>query len=284
MTVRTMNNSRFSLSTMSCALGVTTLMSLGSVAATSAAEVEAPVVVRDTQVAASSKTGLRIMKGTLELPRRGSWGFESIYEELGGVTEVYLDREMDEEADYEGERMAKLQNRRAIRERRRELSQMFYQCSRFARNGDGLGPKTQAQLIPSENANGWKPDPGVHLMPGVRMFKVENGDKRRIDSKEVLLIDTTPAIGDGKHWILDCRGVAKREAIDPEQVKALGLKISPQRPPHGEETTKTKVTAPYQVYARLSGDPGLVTLTVRDSHTKKTMEVQWDTRKASAGA
>ena len=266
-----MNFSGFSSHMIGRAAGRSALLCV--ILGATGAGLAAPVVVGDSKVAASSKTGIRVVRGQLELPRKGSWVLESRYEDLGGLTELYLDSpEQDEEAD-EGERMAKLMDLRETRGRRQSLSHFYWQCSRFARESDGVGPKEVGELMKflekQENRwpRDWKPDKGIHLVPGVQMFKMEGEKRTRIDSTELLLVDTTPAIDDGKHWTIDCRGVSKREEIDAGQMKKLGLEVKPQRPPHNERGENRKPTVPFQIYARITGEPGMVSLTARDDYS-----------------
>ena len=256
----------------------------------------APPTVRDTTECTAGITGLTVVKGSIDLPRGGYWTLPDIYRDHDGLIEIHL-RDDHESAADEGERSSKLKDRAAIRKRLSVVAADLLGLLRFAQNGadlkdaggnngtlgtaptklDGLKTWGKTSITPEQAA-------GIHLIPGVRIFNKVDGTMKNAEERSPLLIDTTPAIDDGKHWLINNLGKARREEIDRERMKALGITIKPQAKSHLAalaDLKPTKVT--YDIYARRSGPPGITTFTIHNDIAKQTLEVSWDTRKPTMG-
>lgn len=244
------------------------------------------VGVNDSRIAVDEKTGVRIVRGTIEFPVKGSWVIENPYLGQDGLIEVYYDdREAAEEEveRYDGRRSAQLKDRRATEGRRIELSRIASACVHFAEQSDGNGPKKLEEL----NATGENgASAGVYLVPIVKVVTKVGDDLEYPEERVPMLIDTTPVIDDGKHWIADSRGWMERVEIDPELVGKHGLTIKPQALPHDKRGEAKSDPIKAKIYARVVGDLGDVVLTARSRESGEKLRIGWDTagaRKGTAG-
>ena len=79
-----------------------------------------PVAITDSQIGTAEKTGVTVVKGTIELPREGAWSISGPFENHQGLTEIYAVEDYDsDEVNFDGERMAKLQDRKVRRPKAR---------------------------------------------------------------------------------------------------------------------------------------------------------------------
>ena len=251
----------------------------------------APLTVRDTTEATALTTGLTIIKGSIDLPRKGFWSVRNTYRDQDGLIEVYL-RNNDQPAANDGERSAKLKDRAATQNRRSKLQRIYWACRRHAQDGannkdrglgNGLAPETLAGLKDWNGTIDVEQTAGIHLMPAVRMFKEVEGNMIHVEERATLLIDTTPAIDDGKHWIFDNHGRAEREEIDTARMKALGLTITPKAKSHLASLANLPDHITYGIYARRNGNPAVATFTLHNDATKQSLQATWDTRRADQG-
>lgn len=243
----------------------------------------APIQVGDSTLITHEKTGIKIVKGTVSLPRGGYWMVEQPFSEHDGLIEVYPNWEpIDLEGSQTSGRMAKIMDRRAIRDRQYKIHRVFYDCERYAREHQGIGPAKLSDITAESRETDTD---GIYLIPQVRILEPdEDGDLSRDYSlKTLLLIDTTPAIDDGKQWRSLAGGSSERFDIDLELMKKHGLTLKPQNPPHADRASNQSPSVQVDLYARLIGAPGVSTFTVLDPVSKKTLEVEWDTTKAAPG-
>jgi len=241
-----------------------------------------PLSVLETKEAKSEVTGVTIVSGTIDLPRKGYWVAEGVYRDQGGLTEIYLTAENHSPAS-DGERSAKLKDRSAIQSRRSEMQSIYWSCRKLALDGSGLAPDSLDGLGPSYAASDADPITGLHLIPGVRMLKKEGERMVRVEEATPLLIDATPAIDDGKHWVLDNHGGATRKDLDAAWLKSLDLTIAPQAKSHLGRLGAGEANLTYQVYARRTGAPGKSDFTIRNVSQDATLEISWDTSKPAQG-
>jgi hypothetical protein len=243
-----------------------------------------PLTIRDTSETTSQTTDLTIVKGSVDLPRKGSWTARKLCDHQGGLTEIYLFNDDDPSAN-DGRRSAQLKDRAATQDRSGQIRSIYWNCRAFAEEGDGLAPNA---LIGLKNRYGRgevsaKDAAGIHLMPGIRILKKVDDKMVRVDKAETLLIDLTPVIDDGKHWILDSQGRARREEIDSARMKALGLTVRPQAKSHLTRLGTARPTITYTVMARRTGAADTSTFTVDNITTKASLEVTWDTQDPAKG-
>ena len=238
--------------------------------------------VLETKEAKSEITGVTIVSGTIDLPRKGFWTADGIYRDQGGLTELYLRADFGTVGN-EGERSAKLKDRADIQDRRREIQSIHWSCRKRAQEGDGLAPDSLEGVEPGYAAEGAPPITGLHIVPGVRMLKTEGERMVRVAEGTPLLIDLTPAIDDGKHWVFDNIGGATREDIDSEWLKSLNLAISPQAKSHLARQDGSDANRPYKIFARRTGAPGTVNFTIRNISQDTSLQVRWDTSKPAKG-
>lgn len=237
----------------------------------------APLEVRETRIATWEPTGVTIVKGTVDLPRHvlPDW---PAYTAAGELSEICLPFDENWESRFEGERFAQLQDRKAIRQRRWEVWSVLRACEVHARKNNGIGPATLAQAgIVNKD---------LHLMPKVRIFEQGKEPDRweRVESGETILIDLAPGIADGEHHVARTDGQqVERIPIDAERMEALGLVVTPQAPAFADRLTQQEKTYPQIIYARLTAEPGKVTIPLRDSDTGQPLPVEWDLRKAKPG-
>ena len=243
-----------------------------------------PLTIRDTSEATSKTTDLTIVKGSVDLPRKGSWTARKLYGHQGGLTEIYLFNDDDPSAN-DGRRSALLKDSAAPQDRSGKIWSIYWNCRSFAEEGDGLAPTALVGLKNRSNREevSAKDAAGIHLIPGIRILKKVDDKMVRVDKAETLLIDLTPAIDDGKHWILDSHGRAKREEIDSARMKALGLTVRPQAKSHLTRLGTAKPTITYTVLARRTGAADTSTFTVDNITTKASLEVTWDTKDPAKG-
>ena len=95
------------ISLLSLLLAVTPFTILGA---------DDPTTITGSKISTDKSTGVTVVKGTIELPRKGSWSISGPYEDHQGLTEIYLASDDEELADFEGERMAQMEDRRVAKE------------------------------------------------------------------------------------------------------------------------------------------------------------------------
>jgi len=259
------------------------------------------VSVSNIVAAKNATTGVRVLKGGVELPLNHrstpwAWRIDKAFEAHDGLVEIFLGEPDDDMTDaaFEGERMARLADRRDIRRRQSTLRTAYWFAEQFARDGDGLGPTTLAELEKDDKeSRSFSPPEGVFLVPNFRLGTVNesvdpkdakhdaNRWKRR-DRTGPFLIDTRPVIDDGKHWILDSWGWGERKEIDPELLKKYDLTITPQRAPGGKKSlVADDATMTRTIYARVmradeAADRSIdTTIVARNIRSEETVNIQW---------
>jgi|GEM_PF-695944 len=278
---------------------------------TAPGQTSAAVQVQGTDISMDHNTGVVVVHGTVELPASHrshpeTWIIENAYEQNNGLTEIFFGfDEASGEFNYEGERMARLKDRRDIRQRRSTLRQAYWQAERRARDGDGIGPSNVAELKRNEKLpeqRGYEPPEGLFLMPDIRLGVVDHSiDAKATDAESIrgrwkraeragpYLIDTQPVIDDGKHWVLDNWGWGQRVDIDPELLKKHKLTITPQRAPGGKNVAEKEATVEKTLYARFlnatkaeraKGESAYpkrkATLVARNLRSQETVNIVWD--------
>jgi hypothetical protein len=259
--------------------------------------------IADGQFFTDKSTGVTVVKGSIELPRKGSWSISGPYQDHQGLTEIYLASDDDELADFEGERMAKLEDRRVAKEVRSDLWRLHSACYEYASKKEGNGPQAFTDLIKVKVRR--NPDTPAtplfdqlknialddfHLVPAVRLAEMPKKDERRprrVDSNEPLVIELAPAIDDGRHWIMRANGQPERVKIDPKLVEKFKLKISPKAPSHLNRVNNGKSTRRHDIIARFTGDPDQLPATVQleaiEFYADQSLKVTWPLAKAQAG-
>ena len=261
-------------------MNITSIFSLWFLLFISGTVTAAPAV-RDTTEITTATTGLTIVKGSIDLPRNGNWTARDIYGSHGNLTEIFLFKNRDQAAQDEGERSAKLKDRAAVKKRNYEIQRLYWVCRNFAKEGDGLAPDKLVGLEYYGDTIGEKEAAGFHFFSGVRMKEKVGDSMRDVKKSEPLLIDTTPAIDDGKHWVVDNLGEASRQTIDHPRMKALGLTIKPQAKSHLEKAGNRRTTVTYDIYARRTGAAKISTVSLLNHTTNATIDATWDTRDAA---
>ena len=246
------------------------------------------VEVTNTRRAVAKKTGLSILEGQVVLPAQGWWSAKTGLEAKHGLAEIYLRPDTEALLAKRGERQSSLQDRRHVQARLHQLLSLADLARRSARqHGHGVGPANWEEAFKASPKLEFEPEKvaGVHLIPNVRLL--EKRDDRRmvgVAKGEVFIIDTEPAIDDGKHWVIESDRTSERREIDMNLMEKLGLTVKPKRPravpPNGEASQ----TLAYTIYARQRGEPGKVAIPIINSRRKADeLTLHWDTGEASEG-
>ncbi len=238
--------------------------------------------VRETKVMTHEVTKIRIARGTVALPNHGYWEIGHV-ESDSWLSEIFLEPSSPPAIDLMSVRKGRLEDRRAIRARGQALRQLYWAADRYARDeGDGLGPKVLESLSESRP---WRDGPylrnhdtiaGVHWLGQKRLFDAI--DRRTKPEKvELLAFDTTPAIDDGKHWILNNHGVTERIAVDAELLKQHRLSLRPREQPAEERVRERAPVKDYHLFAKVSGEPhGNITIPMHNLITREERSMRWN--------
>lgn len=280
---------------------VSLILALASLSANAADE---PITITGSQISTAESSGVTVVKGSIELPRKGDWSISGPFQDHGGLTEIYAVADYDnDEVDFDGERMARLKDRKVAKESGSVLWRLHNACYEYAVENEGIGPRTFLDLKTVEVRH--DPDAPAftlfeklknidlddfHLVPAVRLAELpKEGDERprRVTSDAPLIIELAPAIDDGRHWIMGAGGQPARVKIDPMLVKKFALKITPKAPSYADRVNKRKSTRRYDILARFTGDPdqipAKVALEAVEFYSGESRQVSWPLAEAKPG-
>jgi len=266
-------------------------------------EKPAAISVRDAVAATDATTGVHVLKGTVEVPLNHgnhpqAWLIENAFTAKDGLVEMFFAPDDLDRDHFEGERMARFKERRAIRERKYQLNNIFWQARRFAEDHGGTAPRSLEQL---KNVRDFKPAPGIFMVPEFRLGHVHKAPKdsdkpeddiwRRAERAGPFLIDLNPVVDDGKHWTLDNWGFTERKEIDPALLKKYNIEVIP-KPVIVKQASQQK-SIEKTIYARVlpSTDsagadkrPSPVRLVASNLRGGDSVEITWNTVGTAAAA
>ncbi|MFT5124714.1 MAG: hypothetical protein ACI97B_003351 [Verrucomicrobiales bacterium] len=237
--------------------------------------------VTKTRIHTAEATGLHIIAGDLSLPAGGPWMVDQPYQENQGLNELFLKAARNQAPEDRGRRMSELKDREAIKGRRYRMQRLYWSCEQFAREGTGIAPTTIEQLSADPKLD-WIIDlkalEGLFLLPETRLYSQPASERKHIDPPQLLAVDLTPAIDDGKHWILMSNGSIIREAIDTAFLEKQGLTLKAMNEAASERLKQQKAVQTYTIYARVSGTTGIATIPTYNPMTGARGTITWDAR------
>ena len=256
--------------------------------------VHGAAVVRDSVVYRPEGSDYVIVRGDISLPAEGYW-------EVAGsasakdVVQLYLLAPVEGRDALLGQRMGAVMKDKRIKQGGNHLHRLYWPCSQYARQHDGLGPSTLSDLDSSKrriqiretvSKSPWGKEigmdvegPFIFLLPDVEFHFEPDARRRkrvRAENRRVLAVELRPYVEDGKHWVLYTDQSRRREAIDPELVKKYNLRI---RPVLAKEDLlrKPPTELSYKIIAvRLKDAPDPISLSLANVITDTRLSVDWD--------
>ena len=223
----------------------------------------------------------------------GADGFWKIKDGHGKNTvQLYLAPPRNEHGAVmpQGRRMRAVQHERNINLGQGSIRSLVWVCSRYAQQHGGIGPATLDDLDVSKHRHvidrvkksPWQHIPGVtaqgpyvFLIPRV-VFKFDSTRNNwvRSDNRNLLAVELTPFVDDGKHWVAYTDGRTERVAIDQELVEKYNLKIRPVTQP--SDYGKAPEERTYVLVAVQAGDDQRrLDISLENTLTETIEKVRW---------
>ncbi len=156
------------------------------------------------------------------------------------------------------------------------LSQIYYALERYARNHNGMTPKSFDQL----KNRGYLDQhiAKVFLVPPVKILeKNKKNQWQRTTENNPLLLHTKPVIDDGKHWVMYSDGKSELVHIDKELIKKYGVSITAKEKPIDVQIAEVSVNAKYKIMGRLKKTlpKSHTTLSLKNVETGDKLKIDW---------
>lgn len=247
--------------------------------------------------------GITLLSGETRLPADGNWTLAQPPAD-SGLRQVFYDVTNWEALHADGARSLANRIDEKVRSDRWTLTRHQYVLGNYAKQNNGRGPSrwddpallelvanhghprnpnhtallptTQAELIKSFR----EASSDVALVPDADMTPVNNGDT---PTPSPLLLELTPALDDGQHWVLYTDNTTQRVPIDAGLLKKLGLTVSKKDvlddvlPPRPTE----QVVQLHAISAPSAHRSARLVFT--DAVSGRTVTVNWDWSRTSAG-
>ncbi len=243
------------------------------------------VPVQSTRSFTDDRTGITAIGGNLDLPAPGVFELRS----PGPGTplkDVFLLPPDTVLAAREGERMARLRERRALQADQGQLHMIFWACRQYAETNGGKAPDrfeelSQEQLRFVASVNDLT---NYLLLPAVRLRMQPVAPGTEMPERQPLVLEVRPLLDDGKHYVLWNDGQVAREANTAEHVARYNLKFIPRNPPRERPVVAPGDLASYRLLARRANAPDRpVTLQLRNALTGQEIEATWELASAAPG-
>lgn len=267
-----------------------------------AASAAPEVTVQGTKSFTHPKLGLTAVCGEVDLPVEGIW--EAVEPAPGAaVRSVYLVVPETKFREQRGEMAAQIERDRKIESRRWRIQSLYGALQDYAQRHDGVGPNTMEDIAADEKAQKYFKEAAARFdkeftQQGILLFLVPQcpinagvrpprpaGQQPQAAPKppapvQALMIELTPEVNDGKHYVLMNNGRCERVAIDAELLKKhnLSMKLPPK-----EEAPVVKDVTRYKIVALRTGAAGPAKIALRDFTQTATGSCTWDVATPAAG-
>lgn len=232
--------------------------------------------VQDLERSTAPDTGLTVVHGSIELPLSTKWVALPDPSESLRQPSVLIGDSIQEKT--QGQRSARLQRRDLLEKNTRALRNVYRSLSQYAWNNKGISP-AKVEDLEAAKLNFLK-DHGnldkTHIIPSVAIYRNPGeGVRREMAPTSPFLIETHPALDDGKHWIMTSDGQLNRVPFDPELLDAHDITLVPGPKPR-DLSRPPPETATYKVRAILLDDETTqVTTTVRNLASGEQQRIAW---------
>jgi hypothetical protein len=262
------------------------------------------LTVRETKSFTHPKLGLTALRGEVDLPAEGIW--QAVEPPVGGpVRSVFLVIPPEKFTEKRGELAARIEREKKIEQRRWRVQSFYGPLQDYANRHNGVGPNTMADIAADDKAPKYHKDTAARFdkeftEQGVLLFLVpqcpivQNRPPRRPAGQQPqtapqpppppqaqpLLIELTPEVDDGKHYVLMSDGQCVRRDIDAELLKKFNLtmklpaKVEPLLP-----ADRTR----YGIAALTAGAGAPVRITLREISGAAELICVWDVTKPAPG-
>ncbi len=192
----------------------------------------------------------------------------------------------------QGRRMRAVVRQRHIERGRHSVSRYTWACREYALKHEGKGPasldalgETQKKNLGQLNRSPWDGVPGVEvsppyafLVPGVK-FKFSGPQTNWVQrqDRQLLAIELTPFVDDGKHWVGYTDYSAERVAIDPELLARHDLKVRPVMSTEEADQSGMANKPHVLVAVRKAGAKGDLSIPLVNTLSGDTLELAWRT-------
>ncbi|MEY3894601.1 MAG: hypothetical protein RLZZ214_120, partial [Verrucomicrobiota bacterium] len=218
--------------------------------------------------------GLTILRAKISLPAPGYW--TPVPGEAAGLREVFLDvAKMEDHALLTGRRMSRRAEMKEIDAARWPLNQISWTLRSFAEKHEGRPPKSLDEMSEPLGAEFHR-----NLIKNYHVFQ----DRLAINADvapgaaRIVAFETTPAVEDGKHWVLLSSGVVERRDIQPELAATPGVTIKARRPVAAPDVKAVE----YALFARVMEEKP-ATIRIKNILTDETSDIRIDPAKAAVG-
>ena len=258
------------------------------------------VTVQGTKSFTHPKLGLTAVRGEVDLPAEGIW--EAVEPAEGAVRSVYLLVPKEKFTEKRGEMAGRIEREKKIEQRRWRIQGFYGALQDYATRHDGVGPNTMADVAADEKAPKYHKEAAGRFekeftQQGILLFLVPqcpittNRPARPAGQQpqaapqppaqpQALLIELTPEVDDGKHYVLMSNGMCERRAIDAELLRKYNLTM---KLPAKVEPVAPADRTRYAITALRTGAAGPARITVRDFARTAEATCVWDVATAAAG-
>ena len=281
---------------------LTTLPLFIASVACSSASANAAEVINTTRYH-DDALGLTVLSGETRLPADGTWTLAQP-PAGSGLRQVFYDITNWEALHADGARSLANRIEARIRSDQWTLTRHQYSLVNYAKQNNGRGPSslhdpvllelvanhghplnpdhsalpeaTRAQLV----KNFREATVDIGLVPDADMTPPESGKSRQ---PSPLLLELTPALDDGQHWVLFTDHTTKRVPIDFDLLKKLGLTIS-KKDVLNDAVAPRPTEQVVELHASSAASArGPAQLVFTDSLSGRTLTVDWDWSNTAPG-
>ena len=213
-----------------------------------------------------------------------------------GAERLYLVAPPGEQQLPQGRRMRAVMREQNIQRGRTPVSRLTRACSQYALRHEGKGPASLEQRddphfkghLAAIQRSPWEGMPGINVAPpyvflipnvtfafsGPRTNRVQRTDR------ELLAVELTPFVDDGKHWVAYTDHSSERVDIDPALVKQYGLQIRPVMAKEVADAPGTKGKSHILLAVCEAGASEALNIVLTNSLSGDAFSVTWETSRA----
>jgi len=231
----------------------------------------------ETLFAEHEKSGITVIRTTIELPVEGAWHIRPETGQESQVGNLQLKPTDKAIRVLQGHRMKLLQQKEALDRNRRLARHLFWDLIGYAKKHGGMSADRllDLDLKRIDYHEKQKTEEQFRLIPKVRIYRDEPEMRNWAEPHSILAVERMPYLDDGKHWVLMSNGRVSRQPIDLDLMERLKLVVVPGKSPDVYEGPVE--TVPYHLYAtRFDQAKSVIGLTLRDWRSEELLPYVWN--------